>query len=109
VLLCDECGRRVPVYRDADDVAASVMDHEEYIERPEEDRLNAEQVAGPNSCGMRSEEPAPTKRRRPGPRRTQILSHGPGTGVLGMRTPSKDWRVRYKALFHKDLQLQTLG
>jgi hypothetical protein len=72
----------MPGAPDAYDVAASVMDHEEYIERPEEDRFNAEQVAGPNSCGMQSEEPAPTRRRHPGPRGTQILSHDPGAGVV---------------------------
>jgi hypothetical protein len=33
----------MPSYRDAYDVAPRVIDHEEGIERPEEDRLNAEQ------------------------------------------------------------------
>jgi hypothetical protein len=78
-LLRHPLGCRMLGHLDVENLAAGVMDHEKDVERPEKDRLDAEEVTGPDRRRMLLEKRAPAGRRStPVPRATHILGHGPG-------------------------------
>ena len=69
---------RMPSRPDVEHFPAGVIDSEEYIQGPEEDRLDAEEIAGPYRRGVLLEEPAPAWRWIPIPWTTHILCNAPG-------------------------------
>ena len=50
---------RVTCGSDMHDLPTGVMNDEKDVDRPEQDCLDAEEIAGPDFAGMRSEEIAP--------------------------------------------------
>jgi len=58
-LLCQPPGRRVSGRSSMNDFPRAVIDHEEHIERPKPDRLNREEVAGPDLFGVLCEKSVP--------------------------------------------------
>src|SRR5260370_40319386 len=71
----------MPRRPDVEHFPAGVIDNEEHIQRLEEDRLDAKEVAGPYRRGVLLEEPAPTWRWFPIPRTTHILCDAPSRNL----------------------------
>jgi hypothetical protein len=51
-LLCRPCGRRVRRHVDVGNLPVRMMDDEEVVKRPEENRLDAEEIARPDGGGV---------------------------------------------------------
>ncbi len=69
---------RVARGSDVHDLPTDVMNDEKDIDCPEEDRLNAEEVAGPGFTGMRGEKIAPARRWLSSMGASHVLRDGPG-------------------------------
>jgi Enoyl-(Acyl carrier protein) reductase len=65
-LLCRPCGSRGRRYVDIDNLPVRMMDHEEDVECPKEDRLHAEEIARPDGGGVLFQEWPPARRMVPG-------------------------------------------
>jgi hypothetical protein len=61
-LLCRPCGSRGRRYVDMDNLPVRMMDHEEDVECPKEDRLHAEEIACPDGGGVLFQEWPPARR-----------------------------------------------
>ncbi len=68
---------RVARGSDMHDLPTDVMNDEKDIDCPEEDRLNAEEVAGPDFTGMRGEKIAPARRWLSSMDASHVLGDGP--------------------------------
>ncbi len=68
---------RVARCSDVHDLPTGVMNDEKDLDCPEEDRLNAEEVAGPDFMGMRGEKIAPARRWRSSMDASHVLRDGP--------------------------------
>ena len=69
---------RVACGSDVHDLPTDVMNDEKDIDCSEEDRLNAEEVAGPDFTGMRGEKITPARRWRSSMDASHVLRNGPG-------------------------------
>ncbi len=69
---------RVACGSDMHDFPTGVMNDEKDMDCPEEDRLDAEEVAGPDFTGMRGEKIAPARRWLSSMDASHVLRDGPG-------------------------------
>lgn len=78
-LLCEPFSRGIRSHTGVDDLPRTVVDYKEDVERTKPDRMDGEEIAGPDLLGVLSQELPPARRRLAVPSLSHVLGHRSGT------------------------------